>query len=234
MKTFGKVKYCGYVTEYDTLKTNNNLQYQICYSDGDREDVTEAEFQALKANKDAVCNKLQHTTWEGYTIDTSHWVFPLRLARLYARLSSPYDLDAMESPTGESRKAQYFCSRINSVYNYELSGMAVWCNPDFAQIKEFLRHFLRDYDKAQDKTELTLVVPFWPDKPFWPLLRRFRLIDAFPPGALLFEAPGRDFASNNASLRGPTRWPTLVLYLGSKFSGQRLFKATKKLQCEHN
>jgi hypothetical protein len=223
-RSFTNTKYFAYVAMFDQ-NPKETRKYFLVHSDGDCEDITEEDFRKSLAQTEAVCNQIKTVYVNGESIDYSTWAFPSRLARLYARLTTAYDIDAMDHPSGRTSKAPWFCSKINSVFSHNLTGLTVWCNPDLDLIKDFVKHFLRCYERDVEHTSLMLVVPYWVDKPFWTLLRRFRVIDIFPAGSYLFTPPSTDvYFSNTSGLRSSTRWTTLVLYLGSKFRKHDLYK----------
>ena len=73
-----------------------------------------------------------------------------------------------------------------------------------------------------------LVVPFWISKEWWALLHRFRVIDLIPINSDLFTSPLWDNADRPLVFKGPTRWHTLVLYMGPEFHSDRLWKLTQR------
>jgi hypothetical protein len=77
---------------------------------------------------------------------------------------------------------------------------------------------------------LMLVVPFWKEKNWWQLLRRFRVIDILPTGSHLFIAPRWECGDETFMFKGPTQWPTLVLYLGPEYHPERLWRATMRFR----
>ena len=216
-KQFGKRKFSGYVVSVDQNRKEKR-KYLVVYDDRDKEDITIEELEE---------NKLNVLATSGY--DTSYWVFPQYLAKVYARVTKPYTLDAMEHVSGRTSKAGQFCSRTNSVFNHDLAGLVVWANPDFDVLSGFITHFLECYNRAPSFTSLMLVVPVWLDKAFWKLLRSFRVMDVFPKGTSLFVSPDRNSDYEELISKGPTRWTTLVLYLGCHHQSHRLWRASQGL-----
>ena len=228
MRTFQGRKYMGYVVEHDVRPGGE--PYRIIYQDGDDEDLTDQEFNKASVKINDFVNVVKQIQFLGATIDYSYWSFPLELANLYSKLTRSYDLDCMEHVSGKTSKAKLFCSRLNSVFNHDLTGLSLWCNPDFDYIREFLKHFLRCYNRNPAKTSLTLVVPAWFTKSFWALLRNFRLVDVIPEGTELFTSP--DWLKDEQMIsKGPTRWTTIVLYLGSEFASHKLWRAQQRARC---
>ena len=223
-KTFVKRKFCGYVMAYDQGRTVSQ-KYLIVYSDGDKEDITLSQLEEFSANVETVCNAV--TTGSEKEYDNSYWVFPRYLADVYAKVTRPYDLDAMEHSSGQTSMARRFYSKVDSVFQHDLTGLAVWANPDFDRMKDFLKHFLNCYDGNPEATSLVLVAPVWLNKSYWKLLHRFRLLDVLPKGMDLFVSPDR--TSGELMSKGPTRWTTVVLYLGSRHQCQRLWHATRRV-----
>jgi len=232
MRTFDKKRFCGYVVEMNL--SPNTLPYLVAYRDGDMEDLSEKQFQQASKIVAEFVNVIKTLSWggrkevgEAEKIDYSYWSFPRTLTNIYSRITRRFDLDAMEHPSGQTSKAGQYCSRLNNVFDHDLTGLATWCNPDFDQMKEFISHFGKSYEKDVAKTSLVLVVPAWFTKSFWPLLKTFRLLDAFPTGTDLFQSPDR-WGDGRMISKGPTRWPTLVLYKGAEFSTQKLWKALQR------
>jgi len=228
MRTFNGKKYTGYVIEHNVGR-GIDRPYRIGYQDGDDEDISEEEFLTASSITADFVNAVKHLQFLGASIDYTYWSFPANLAELYSRLSRKYDLDCMEHASGKTSKAGLFCSRLNSVFNHNLTGLSLWCNPDFNQIAEFIKYFLRCYERDTAKTALTLVIPAWFTKNFWPLLRSFRLIDVIPDGTELFVSP--DWLGDGRMIsKGPTRWPTLVLYLGAEFGLHKVWRQLERMR----
>ena len=226
-KTFGERRFLGYVTEYDAL---SEFPYRVTFEDGDSSDCTQGELDELLTQTLAFCNPLSQMQFEGTKVDHSYWVFPRRLARLYAKMTRPYELDAFEHHTGQTSKAPRFCSKVNSVFKYDLTGLGLWANLDFDQAYAFLKYFLKCYRRNPSRTSLMVVLPFWPTKRWWALLKFFRLIDLIQRGTEVFKSPvwsPEGIDSNVLVSKGPTRWHTMVLYLGAEYHPERLWKITQ-------
>ena len=159
--------------------------------------------------------------------EREYWVFPNLLAKYYAALTRPYDLDAMEAIDGRSSKAPLFCSTVNSVFTHKLRGLTIWCNPAFSQIERFVKYSLAEFKYNSSSTSLVLVVPAWTNKRYWHLLQNFRLLDLIPSGTHLFQQPSVE--DGVLMDKGPTRWDTMILYYGSRYSPNRAFKASLDL-----
>jgi hypothetical protein len=227
-KTFNSKKFCGYVVAFDQ-KRNETQPFLVIYSDMDKEDITQQEFDVISANTTAMCNAIERVAVKQRQRDASYHVFPKHLADLYAKITMPYTMDAMEHPSGQTSKAPLFCSKENSVFSHSLTRQSVWANPDFDEMKSFLSHFLSCYDRDTERTSLMLVAPVWMDKAYWKLLHRFRLMDLFPTGTSLFVSPDYNDAARLVS-KGVTRWPVAVLYLGCRHQSQRLWNALRRAQ----
>jgi len=175
----------------------------------------------------AFCNPIKRLQYHAQLVDYTFWIFPNRLAQVYAKLTRPYSIDAFEHHSGFSRKATRFYSNVNPVYGRQIVGKAVWANPDFPEIPKFLKYFLREYDKDPSKTSLMVVLPLWTDKPWWKLLHRFRVLDVIPRGSNLFSMPYVQQQGSTATAGRPTLWHTLVLYVGAEYHPERLWKVTQ-------
>jgi len=234
-KTFKGTRFLGYIIE---AAPTEEFPFVVIYQDGDVENYTTTELDELLTDTIAFCNPIRRINFNNITIDYTYWVFPRRLAQIYARLTRPYQVDAFEHHLGRSSKAPRFFSRANTVFRHRLNGLSVWANPPFDSIGEFLKYFLKHYEEDTTKTSLMLVVPLWLTKPWWPLLRRFRVMDVLPIGSHLFTSPLWE-QEEILVHKGPTQWITLVLYIGAEFHSDRLWRSTKdsssteysRLQC---
>lgn len=147
---------------------------------------------------------------------------PVERARERARrfFGVDWTLDGSADPVGANRRLPRFCSAVNSIFDMDLRGEQLYCNPDFELAEEVLQHFLQAYHSADVATSGTFVLPVWPDRRFWRLLKGAKVLDYYPAGTQLFTSPdwrqlqltGGDFAlgGRRRVVRGPTRWPVLI------------------------
>ena len=163
----------------------------------------------------------------GGRVDKDYWAFSDWLAQLYTKFTGRYTLDAMEHPFGLSKKANRYCSEINSVFSHDVTRERVWCNPAFTKICRFIKFMKNAYFRSPSNTSVTLLLPVWHDHQFWSMLAGFRIIDVIDAGNEMFET--LDYWNNNGQLisRGPTRWPIMILYLGPHFEISRLSEVRK-------
>jgi hypothetical protein len=216
-ETFEGKQFFGYITEFDAGENINTcFPYAVTFSDGDTADYASEEIKRLLNSVRETLNALKVIQ---YDVNYTSWRFPQRLARLYAKLTRPYSLDAFDLSDGLNSKARSFCSAVNPFYNHDLSGQSIWAVPDFNLIGKFLKQFIRQYNTKPERTSMMLVVPYWPDKPWWSFLKKFRLIDFIPHGVQVLEQD--DFTQHSR----PIPWHSLILYIGPEYYPDRVWKA---------
>jgi hypothetical protein len=98
-------------------------------------------------------------------------------------------LDGGADAVGSNRQLNRYYSAVNSIFDHDLRGEHLYVNPDFDIIKEVLEHFQRSYLDPDYCTSGTFVLPVWPDRSFWKLLRGARLVAYYPEGVPLFTSP---------------------------------------------
>ena len=169
-------------------------------------------------------------------LDQGDWMLddaPFERARERARrfFGVDWTLDGSADPVGANRQLPRFCSAVNSIFDADLRGEQLYCNPDFELAEAVLRHFLEAYRTADVATSGTFVLPVWTDRRFWRLLRGAKVLDYHPAGTQLFTSPdwgqlqltGGDFAlgGQRRVVRGPTRWPVLIALFPPLLSHRR-------------
>ena len=169
-------------------------------------------------------------------LDQGDWMLdsaPFERARERARrfFGVEWTLDGSADPVGANRRLPRFCSAVNSILDMDLRGEQLYCNPDFELAEAVLRHFLQAYRSADVATSGTFVLPVWPDRRFWRLLKGAKVLDYYPAGTQLFTSPdwrqlqltGGDFAlgGQRRVVRGPTRWPVLIAMFPPLLSHRR-------------
>jgi len=132
-------------------------------------------------------------------------------------------LDGGADAVGSNRQLHRYYSAVNSIFDHDLRGEHLYVNPDFDIIKEVLEHFQRSYLDPDYCTSGTFVLPVWPDRSFWKLLRGARLVAYYPEGVPLFTSPdwrgldsgGGEYRFDSLTPRvhrGDTRWPVIVAH----------------------
>ena len=170
-------------------------------------------------------------------LDQGDWMLdraPFERARERARalFGVEWTLDGSADPVGANRQLPRFCSAVNSIFDVDLRGEQLYCNPDFELAEPVLQHFLQAYRGAEAATSGTFVLPVWPERRFWRLLKGAKVLDYYPAGTQLFTSPdwrqlqltGGDFAlgGQRRVVRGPTRWPVLIAMFPPLLSHRRL------------
>ena len=138
------------------------------------EDLTERE---LKADSEAALYHNSDARLNMCYADEENWLFPDHLARLYSMFSGRFTLDAMEQRSGETRKADRFCSLNRSIFSYNMARNRVWCNPPRSFICKFLNSFRYCHARCPDHTSLTIVLPIIEGHCYWKMLEGFRVVD---------------------------------------------------------
>ena len=169
-------------------------------------------------------------------LDQGDWMLdgaPFERARERARalFGVEWTLDGSADPVGANRQLPRFCSAVNSIFDVDLRGEQLYCNPDFELAEPVLQHFLQAYRGAEAATSGTFVLPVWPERRFWRLLKGAKVLDYYPAGTQLFTSPdwrqlqltGGDFAlgGRRRVVRGPTRWPVLIAMFPPLLSHRR-------------
>ena len=124
---------------------------------------------------------------------------------------------------GSNRQLHRYYSAVNSIFDHDLRGEHLYVNPDFDIIREVLEHFQRSYLDPDYCTSGTFVLPVWPDRSFWKLLKGARLVAYYPEGVPLFTSPdwrvldsgGGEYRFDSLTPRvhrGDTRWPVIVAH----------------------
>jgi ADP-ribose pyrophosphatase YjhB (NUDIX family) len=85
----------------------------------------------------------------------------------------------------------------------------IWLNAPFNELKEFLGHYLRS-KLLHPHLRAVVVVPKWRAKPWFKLLRNFRLVDEQAATKHVFTCPTNGGIEGRRQDVGPTRWTTQV------------------------
>ena len=143
--------------------------------------------------------------------------------RIWEQFGVKLTVDGGADAVGSNRQLHRYYSAVNSIFDHDLRGEHLYVNPDFDIIKEVLEHFQRGYVDPDYCTSGTFVLPVWPDRSFWKLLKGARLVAYYPSGVPLFTSPDwRDLESGEGEYRfdslaprvhrGDTRWPVIVAH----------------------
>ena len=123
----------------------------------------------------------------------------------------PHWADLMSDPEGRTAQLPVFFSEACSVFAVPLEGKNSYINPPWELIPDVLAYVLAAH--ARDpSTHATIVLPQFPDMPWWRLRRYFRTVRTFAKGTHLFRARDLTLQYPSPTLHsvGPTRWPVVV------------------------
>jgi hypothetical protein len=95
----------------------------------------------------------------------------------YSQTYGPFDLDGASDNDGlNSQVAEDFCCPERPFQERDLPKYRrIWLNAPFNELQDFLGHYLRS--KLHPHLRAAIVVPKWRAKPWFKLLRNFRLVD---------------------------------------------------------
>jgi hypothetical protein len=93
-------------------------------------------------------------------------------------LDGPFDLDGASDNDGlNSQVAEDFCCPARPFQERDLlKYRRIWLNAPFDELEDFWGHYLR-YKLIHPHMRAVIVVPKWRAKPWFKLLRNFRLVD---------------------------------------------------------
>jgi hypothetical protein len=114
----------------------------------------------------------------------------------------PFDMDACSDALGDNAHCECYFSFLDSCLEHSWKGKSVWCFPETHMIESTLRHFNAHFTSSPTDTSAAFLLPFWPQAPWWRLLRDFRVDAQYAKGAELFTEPGPPAQSQTAV---PTR-----------------------------
>ena len=132
-----------------------------------------------------------------------------------------FTLDGNADVTGSNAQLPRFCSEVDSIFDRDLRGEHLWCNPAFTIIADVLRHFLEAYRSDPQHTSGTFLLPEWTDYSFWPLTKNSRVVARYPRGTHAFTSPdwralhrpdGAHSYDAKRVARGATRWPFVIIH----------------------
>ena len=133
-----------------------------------------------------------------------------KYSRQYIR---PFDLDGASDNDGmTSQVLTNYCCPTRPFQDEDLGKYSrIWLHPPYDELEDFLGHYLRQ-KLLYPQLRAVIVVPKWTRRPWFRLLRNFRLIDELPAESSVFTC----LTGNDKGLQGtrqevgPTRWPTQV------------------------
>ncbi|KAK3281431.1 hypothetical protein CYMTET_10781 [Cymbomonas tetramitiformis] len=154
--------------------------------------------------------------------DYSDWQYRRdEFLSVQSELVRPFTLDGGADPVGTNAHLPRYCSEVDSFLVRSLAGEAVYANPDYALIREYLLHFLQCQRDSPYDTSGTFVVPVWDTYDWWYLVKGGRVLRYYPPDTELFTTPSWEQLANadgtygfgsGRTFRGPTRWPVVVIH----------------------
>ena len=135
-----------------------------------------------------------HYVMESYNAvwDSSDMKFDSGLQASYDLRYGPFDVDACSDDHGHNAFATTYWSPSNSLTLHDWSGVKTWCHPPFAYIGSALNKASAGFKQDPDHTSALLVLPDWPDAPWWPHLTEsglYHCVGYYPRGAPIFLGP---------------------------------------------
>lgn len=148
-----------------------------------------------------------------------------------------FTVDVTSDVLGQNSLCPKFFSKEDNVFDKDLAGEKVWCNPPFKEdfILSFLRHYQECKKRNPEYTSVTLVLPVWSKAAWWPAVRDWKPLRFFPKGTPLFSVPTEGDGPRQKA--APTRWPVVVLYDGPEVKSSPSVQADvfdKLLTCSAN
>ena len=151
--------------------------------------------------------------------DHSDWQFDPAEFNAISNEVGQHDVDTGADPMGNNALTSRYWSALDDGASQPWEALRCWCNCDYLQLERYLkRHRLTNRNTG---SSATFVIPYWPDKPWWRLIKGLRLLALYPTGTQLFTAP--DWASlknlDGSFSTDPKRrtinttvWPVLILH----------------------
>jgi hypothetical protein len=130
----------------------------------------------------------------------------------YSKKYGPFDLDGASDNDGLNSQVPHpsFCCPKRPFQEQDLKNYRrIWLNAPYEKLEEFLGHYLRQ-KLLYPHLRATFVVPKWTRKPWFKLLKNFRLVDELQADQHVFTCPTNDEQEGARQDVGPTRWPTQV------------------------
>jgi len=212
----GTSRLVAVITSLDLDRTDS-CYYYCTFSDGSQAWIRADEFQTPLSDKSQGHVALQSlltsnatqilassTRWRM----TTDWKFNAIEFQKFQKLFQ-HDVDGCCNENGNNAQLAKFWS---NALQENWVGMCVWCNPPFHLVAKFLQHFIAARRIDPEHTHATFVVPYSPDKIWWPLLlMHFEIIKFYPAGTRLFTgSPLHD--PRRRTDWGPTRVPIVVMH----------------------
>ena len=124
--------------------------------------------------------------------DSSDMKFDPGLQASYDLRYGPFEVDACSDDHGHNAFARTYWSPSNSLTLHDWSGVKTWCHPPFAYIGSALNQASAGFKQDPDHTSALIVLPDWPDAPWWPHLTEsglYHCVGYYPRGAPIFLEP---------------------------------------------
>ena len=125
--------------------------------------------------------------------DFSDWMMNREYFLKYSQTYGPFDLDGASDNDGlNSQVAEDFCCPARPFQERDLQKYRrIWLNAPFNELEDFLGHYLRS-KLLHPHLRAVIVVPKWRGKPWFKLLRNFRLVDEIAATQHVFTCPTND------------------------------------------
>jgi hypothetical protein len=128
----------------------------------------------------------------------------------YDKEFGPFDLDGASDNDGRNNQVTgIFCCPAQPFQENRLETFRrVWLNAPYDCLEDFIGHYLRCKINKHG-LRAVFFVPKWRSKPWYKLLRNFRLIEELPRGSSVLTCPTKDGSGRRMDV-GPTTWATQI------------------------
>lgn len=102
-----------------------------------------------------------------------------------------------------------FYSPQRSIFQADVGGENLWCNPPFQMADKVIQHYLQCKAATDRPTSAVFVLPKWANARWAPLVAHMQLVREYPARVQLFTRPS---PSGGREKLGPAPWPVVVYH----------------------
>jgi hypothetical protein len=100
------------------------------------------------------------------------------------KLWGPFDIDACCDTNGLNAQLPQYWSPLQDCLQQSWTHKKVYCNPPFSRIDDIVSHCLACFEASPHTTSAVLVLPCWPDAPwFSKVSQQFHVVKEYPKGS---------------------------------------------------
>jgi hypothetical protein len=170
----------------------------------------------IRGEENGLADRISRYTWD---FDDADWMVVREIfAAAEDKSGRTVTLDGASDPLGTNAHVRRFCSKVDSYFDRDLSGEAIFANPDYRLILEYLSHFLKYWRLNPESTSAIFVLPVWESQAWWKLLKGSHLLFWVPRRTSLFTSPQwyereeHNLQPRSRVCRGSTNWDVMVLF----------------------